>query len=134
MSHNTARRLGVAGALAALLAMLGMAVASASVFQIGGATTITIEPPPAVKRAGGARLAQFKRGRTLVAQLACLACHRIGDQGHRGPGQNLTHVGARLRAGAIERAILHPSPPMPAFTRLPKDKLHSVVVFLSLLR
>lgn len=102
--------------------------------EVGGPTTISVEPPAAVKRAGGQTLTRFKRSRTFVAQLACLACHRIGDQGHREPGQNLTHVGARLRAGAIERAMLHPSAPMPAFTRLPKRELRSIVVFMSLLR
>jgi mono/diheme cytochrome c family protein len=100
----------------------------------GEPITIHVEPPPDVKRAGGKRLAEFKLGRTVTAQSGCLACHRIGAQGNRGPGPSLTYVGSRLSARQIEHAILHAREPMPSFTGLPKRKLGAMVEFLSLLR
>jgi mono/diheme cytochrome c family protein len=102
--------------------------------SIGGATTIPVEPPSAVARAGGRRLAGFNFGRAVTAQSGCLACHRIGETGNKGPGPDLTQVGARLPARAIERAIVHATAPMPSFRHLPQAKLAAVVTFLSLLR
>jgi hypothetical protein len=102
--------------------------------SIGGATTIPVEPPSAVARGGGRRLAGFYFGRAVTAQSGCLACHRIGETGNKGPGPDLTQVGARLPARAIERAIVHATAPMPSFRHLPQAKLAAVVTFLSLLR
>jgi menaquinol-cytochrome c reductase cytochrome b/c subunit len=90
--------------------------------------------PPAVKRAGGKTLREFKTGRLVYAQSGCAACHRIGTMGNARPGPNLTHVGARLPSAAIMRAILHPTAPMPSFKGLPHAKLEAIVEFLSLLR
>jgi hypothetical protein len=102
--------------------------------SIGGSTTIPIEPPSAVTRGGGRQLAEFYFGRAVTAQSGCLACHRIGETGNEGPGPDLTQVGAKLPARAIERAIVHPTAPMPSFRHLPKAELTAVVTFLSLLR
>jgi hypothetical protein len=102
--------------------------------SIGGPTTIPVEPPSAVVRADGRQLAGFYFGRAVTAQSGCLACHRIGGTGNKGPGADLTHVGARLPAPAIERAIVHATAPMPSFRYLPEAKLRAVVTFLSLLR
>lgn len=99
----------------------------------GGPAAVTIEPPAAVAH-DGEQLAQFYRGRTVVAQSGCLACHRIGDAGNAGPGPELTHVGSRLPPAAIERSLTNPTAPMPSFRRMPKAKLHALVTFLSLLR
>src|SRR5580692_6967096 len=48
--------------------------------------------PPAVRGAGGRKLREFDTGMEVVAQSGCLACHRIGQQGNPGPGQDLTHI------------------------------------------
>lgn len=101
---------------------------------VGRPTELTIEAPPAAARAGGERLAEFKIGRTVAAQSGCLACHRIGYAGNRGPGPDLTHVGSLLTGVGITRAILHPTAPMPSFSHIPAAKLHALVIFLSLLR
>jgi ubiquinol-cytochrome c reductase cytochrome b subunit/menaquinol-cytochrome c reductase cytochrome b/c subunit len=93
-----------------------------------------IEPPAAVRRAGGKHLAEFQRGRVVVAQSGCLACHRIGADGNRGPGDNLTRVGSRLSRARIARALVASPEPMPLFSRLPAAKRHTLVTFLSLLR
>jgi hypothetical protein len=98
--------------------------------SVSGPTTI----PVAVSRAGGPALAQFYLGRRVAAQSGCLACHRIGAAGNRGPGPDLTNIGSTLSSHAIERAILNPTAPMPSFRHLPKAKLRALVTFLSLLR
>jgi hypothetical protein len=102
--------------------------------SVGGPTTIPVEPPSAVARTGGRQLAEFYFGRAVTAQSGCLACHRIGQAGNNGPGPDVSHVGSRLSASRIERAILKPTAPMPSFRYLPKAKLRAVVTFLSLLR
>lgn len=122
------------GVLAVALGTVAVGAAASAVIGSAGPTRLEIEPPASVREAGGSELAQFNRGRDVVAQAGCLACHRIGRQGNQGPGENLTHIGTKMRAPAIARAILHPRPPMPAFTGLSKTRLHSVVLFLSLLR
>jgi mono/diheme cytochrome c family protein len=90
--------------------------------------------PAAVRRAGGRELREFKAGRTVLAESGCLACHRIGGVGNRGPGPSLAHVGTRLTPRQLERALRSPRAPMPSFKRLPAAKLHALVRFLSLLR
>ncbi len=100
----------------------------------GGPVQFTVTPPPAVVRAGKRQLAQFEQGRTVVAQSGCLACHRIGQTGNRGPGPNLTHIGSGLSRRGIEHAIIDPTAPMPSFKHLPAAKFKAVVTFLHELR
>jgi hypothetical protein len=100
----------------------------------GRPTSLTVEPPAAVTRAGGTRLDEFKLGRLVTAQTGCLACHRIGGQGNNGPGRDLTYVGSRLSPRQLERALISSKEPMPSFKRLPRPKFKAVVHFLSLLR
>jgi mono/diheme cytochrome c family protein len=89
--------------------------------------------PPAVRDAGGLKLREFDAGMEVVAQSGCLACHRIGQQGNPGPGQDLTHIGAKLSERQIEHAILDSTAPMPSFSHFPPAKLSAVVTFLELL-
>jgi hypothetical protein len=102
--------------------------------SVGHLAALSIEPPSAVVRAGGTRLAEFDLGREVAAHSGCLACHRIGEDGNRGPGPDLTQVGSRLAPARIERALVDPTEPMPAFTHLPRQKFRALFVFLSLLR
>lgn len=90
--------------------------------------------PPAVKQAGGREQREFEAGKLVVAQSGCLACHRIGDNGNRGPGSNLTHIGAKLSEREIAHALVDSRAPMPSFSRLPAQKSHDIVRFLALLR
>jgi mono/diheme cytochrome c family protein len=109
--------------------------ATSTTFDLRGhPAAIHTEPAKKSGPVTGAELAQFDLGRTVAAQLGCLACHRIGEDGNAGPGPNLTYVGSRLPAAAIEHAILNPTPPMPSFRALPKAQLTALVTFLSLLR
>lgn len=107
------------------------------IFMVGvptGASQPHIAPPPAVKRAGGHELREFDAGSEIAVESGCLACHRIGRQGHSGPGPALTHVGSMLSEREIEHALVDPTEPMPAFRHLPKTKFAAVVKFLALLR
>jgi hypothetical protein len=90
--------------------------------------------PTAVQKASGRERREFAEGGTTLAQSGCLACHKLGDTGNPGPGQNLTHIGAQLSYRQIEHAILSPHAPMPSFKHLPAKQLHDLVRFLSLLR
>jgi menaquinol-cytochrome c reductase cytochrome b/c subunit len=127
------RRLIGTGATSVLVAALFAATAGA-IIGVGGPTEIPVKPPSSVVRQGGTRLAEFEAGRKATAQSGCLACHRIGAAGNRGPGANLSHVGARLSRREIERALVRSRPPMPSFANLPKRRSRAIVTFLMLLR
>jgi Cytochrome C oxidase, cbb3-type, subunit III len=101
--------------------------------EIGKPVTLSIPVPSAVEQAGGEELAEFKLGSAVVAQSGCLACHRIGESGNKGPGPPLTHIGSTLTEKQIEHALISPRAPMPSFKNLPAAKLKAVVKFLSLL-
>jgi ubiquinol-cytochrome c reductase cytochrome b subunit/menaquinol-cytochrome c reductase cytochrome b/c subunit len=102
--------------------------------QAGSPTAIELATPASVKQAGGAELAEFEAGKKAVAQTGCLACHKIGENGNSGPGPDLTHIAARLKAQAIARTLVNPTAPMPSFKNLPPEKFKSVVAFLALLK
>ena len=94
---------------------------------------LLIEPSPSVVQSGGKRLEEFDLGRMVAAESGCLACHRIGEAGNRGPGPDLTHIASRLPGAAIARTLINPTAPMPSFRNLPKNKFEALVEFLSLL-
>lgn len=90
--------------------------------------------PSAVRRSGARGLREYEAGSSVAAQSGCLACHRIGEDGRRGPGPDLTHVGARLDERQLVHALIDPRAPMPSFKRLPRAKLAALTRFLALLR
>lgn len=100
----------------------------------GGPYVLWMRPPPAVRKAGGRELRQFRLGRRVAAQSGCLACHRIGRQGNPGPGRDLTHIGSLRSESLIRQAIVDGARPMPSFRKLPPKKLRALVRFLALLR
>jgi hypothetical protein len=91
-------------------------------------------PSPVVSDRQPRRQREVEAGRLDVAQSGCLACHRIGDSGNRGPGENLTHIGSKLSEHGIVHAIVDARAPMPSFTHLPAEKLHDIARFLVALR
>jgi len=95
---------------------------------------VEVPLPAAVTRAGGREQREFEAGKLGVAQSGCLACHRIGDNGNRGPGPNLTHIGSKLSEREIAHALVDPRAPMPSFRHLPAQKFHDIVRFLALLQ
>ena len=100
----------------------------------GHVTEVEVPTPPAVRAAGDKRLAEFEAGKKAVAESGCLACHKIGSSGNRGPGPNLTYIGSTLSRKRIERALVRPREPMPSFRHLPRTRFRDIVVFLSLLQ
>ena len=63
-----------------------------------GPPTQIDEPTPArIKAMGPEMLAKYEKGKQVVAQSGCLACHKIGENGNSGPGPPLTEIGSRLR-------------------------------------
>jgi menaquinol-cytochrome c reductase cytochrome b/c subunit len=100
----------------------------------GDPTTIGMATPQRIVRAGGALLAEYEAGRSVVAQSGCLACHKLGENGNDGPGPNLTHVAARLPPLEIARTLVNPTAPMPSFKNLPPNKFNAAVAFLRQLK
>jgi hypothetical protein len=64
---------------------------------------------------------QYEEGKQITASSGCLGCHKIGENGNT-LGPNLTEIGARLGKDAIARTLINPTPPMPSFRALQKDK------------
>jgi menaquinol-cytochrome c reductase cytochrome b/c subunit len=78
--------------------------------------------------------ADLEKGKQVVAQSGCLACHKIGENGNDGPGPELTEIGDKLLPGALRRTLENPTAPMPSFADLPEDKKEALVDFLASLR
>ena len=100
----------------------------------GSPFAIEMPTPAAVKQAGGTTLASYEAGRNVVASHACLACHKLGDNGNAGPGPDLTHIASRLPRQGIARTLVNPTAPMPSFKNLPPKQFEAVVAFLSQLK
>jgi cbb3-type cytochrome c oxidase subunit III len=83
---------------------------------------------------GASPQVEYAAGKTLVAEAGCLACHKIGENGNPGPGENLTRVGSVLSRARIERALIDPKQPMPSFQNLGPAALKAVVAYLVQLR
>ena len=103
-----------------------------------GPPTQIDEPTPArIKAMGPQMLATYEKGKQVVAQSGCLACHKIGENGNSGPGPPLTEIGARLPSQAIARTLVNPTAPMPSFVGLQKnspDKFDALVTYVSQLK
>jgi menaquinol-cytochrome c reductase cytochrome b/c subunit len=103
----------------------------------GPPTQSDMATPTAVKQEGPTMVAQFDRGKQVVAQSGCLACHKIGENGNAGPGPELTEIAARLPGQAIARTLVNPTAPMPSFASLKSQspqKFDDLVAFLSQLK
>jgi menaquinol-cytochrome c reductase cytochrome b/c subunit len=74
---------------------------------------------------------KYEKGKLIVAQSGCLACHKIGHNGNDGPGPDLTEIANVLPKAAILRTLENPTPPMPSFAGMPEEKKTAMVDFLS---
>jgi menaquinol-cytochrome c reductase cytochrome b/c subunit len=100
----------------------------------GSPNEIDLSPPAGLR---GAALTEWNRGKLVVAQSGCLACHKIGENGNDGPGPQLTEIGATLPASAIAQTLRNPTAPMPSFQALAEqqpEKFQALVSFLSQLK
>jgi ubiquinol-cytochrome c reductase cytochrome b subunit/menaquinol-cytochrome c reductase cytochrome b/c subunit len=103
----------------------------------GPPTQIDMATPESVKAQGPQVLAQYEKGKLVVGQSGCLACHKIGENGNSGPGPPLTEIAARLPSQAIARTLVNPTAPMPSFAGLQQsspDKFNAMVSFLGQLK
>jgi quinol-cytochrome oxidoreductase complex cytochrome b subunit len=77
---------------------------------------------------------QLQAGQNVANQSGCGACHKFGEAGNHGPGPDLTEIGAKLPAAALERTLRNPTAPMPSYADLPPEKFDALVEYLSALR
>ena len=80
---------------------------------------------------------QFEQGKEVAASSGCLACHAFGENGNHGPGPDLTKIGEKLPAPAIQRTLENPTSPMPSYTELKQqnpEKFNELVEFLASLK
>ena len=82
---------------AGIMTIIAMAFLTFLGASAGSPTEIDLEVPP-----------QFEAGKQVAAQSGCLACHKFGENGNDGPGPELTEIGAKLPAQAIERTLDQP--------------------------
>jgi quinol---cytochrome c reductase cytochrome c subunit, bacillus type len=103
----------------------------------GAPTQIEEKTPQRIIDQGGSTLRDYEKGKQVVAQSGCLACHKIGENGNGGPGPNLTHIADRLPKQAIARTLVNPTAPMPSFIKLQQNepqKFQAMVTFLGQLK
>ena len=96
----------------------------------GSPNEIEMKAPAAL---AGPALVEWEKGRIVVGQSGCLACHKIGENGNDGPGPQLTHIASKLPEAAIAQTLRNPTAPMPSFKKLQTEspeKFKAMVSFL----
>jgi quinol-cytochrome oxidoreductase complex cytochrome b subunit len=105
------------------LTVVAMAYLTYTGANAGPPTKIEMDVPP-----------QYEAGKLVVAQSACLACHKIGDSGNGTLAPDLTHIGSRIPREAILRSLKAGPSIMPSFQSLGEKKLNQVADFLAYLK
>jgi menaquinol-cytochrome c reductase cytochrome b/c subunit len=103
---------------AGILTIIAMAYLTVLGATAGSPTEIDLEVPR-----------ELEAGAQVVAQEGCLGCHKIGENGNT-LAPELTEIGAKLPASAIERTIEIGPSFMPEYD-LPEDKKRELVEFLA---
>jgi quinol-cytochrome oxidoreductase complex cytochrome b subunit len=75
----------------------------------------------------------LEEGQTVANQAGCGACHKFGEAGNT-LAPDLSEIGAKLPAPAIERTLRNPTAPMPSYADLPPEKFDALVEYLAALR
>jgi ubiquinol-cytochrome c reductase cytochrome b subunit/menaquinol-cytochrome c reductase cytochrome b/c subunit len=122
---------------AGILTIIAMGYLTYLGASAGPPANLDVEVPANVTQQGPEAVAMFKGGQQVVAQSGCGACHKFGENGNDGPGPELTEIGARLPAQAIERTLVNPPSPMPSFKGLQEQnpqQFQEMVMFLSELK
>jgi menaquinol-cytochrome c reductase cytochrome b/c subunit len=125
------RPIALAAGIATIVAIAYLTYEGANT---GSPNTVDMKPPAGLTPS---EIATFDRGKLVVGQSGCLACHVIGDNGNNGPGPALTHIGSKLPPSAIASTLRNPTAPMPSFKSLATQspqKFQNLVGFLSLLQ
>ena len=76
---------------------------------------------------------QHEKGKQVLAQSGCLACHKIGENGNDGPGPELTEIADKLPRQGIAQTLRNPTAPMPSYSDLPPEQFNALVDFLGTL-
>ncbi|TMM00910.1 MAG: c-type cytochrome [Actinobacteria bacterium] len=113
---------------AGLFTIAAMAYLTYTGANTGSPNTVDMKPPANLS---AAQKDTFTQGELIVGQTGCLACHTLGGNGNDGPGPNLTHVASKVPQQQLAATLINPTPPMPSFAGLPKDKFNTLVSFLS---
>ena len=103
---------------AGILTIVAMAYLTFLGASAGTPTEIDLEVSP-----------ELEPGKQVVAQSGCLACHKIGENGNA-LAPELTEIGAKLPATAIERTIEIGPSFMPPYD-IPEKQKQEVVKFLA---
>ncbi|MBN8866131.1 MAG: c-type cytochrome [Solirubrobacterales bacterium] len=75
---------------------------------------------------------QYEKGKQIVAQSGCLACHAIGENGaHGGLGPDLTEIGSKIPREAIKQSVTIGPGIMPSFKGLGNEDLNAVADYLA---
>jgi menaquinol-cytochrome c reductase cytochrome b/c subunit len=121
--HPLKRPIATLAGIATILAMGYLTIEGA---LAGAPTEIDLKTAP-----------QYEAGKSVAAASGCLGCHRIGENGNAGPGPELTDIGDRLRAPAIQRTLLNPTAPMPSYRGLSEKnpkQFNELIAYLASLR
>jgi ubiquinol-cytochrome c reductase cytochrome b subunit/menaquinol-cytochrome c reductase cytochrome b/c subunit len=113
---------------AGIVTIAAMAYLTYSGANTGSPNSVDMKPPAGFT---AQQKAVFNAGSLVVGESGCLACHVLGSNGNNGPGPNLTHIGSLLPEQAIASTLINPTPPMPSFRNLPKQKFQNLVGFLA---
>ena len=113
---------------AGLFTIAAMAYLTYTGANTGSPNTVDMKPPANLSQA---QKDTFTQGELIVGQTGCLACHTLGGNGNDGPGPNLTHVASKVPQQQLAATLINPTPPMPSFAGLPKNKFNTLVAFLS---
>jgi len=111
--------------LAGITTIGAMAYLSILGATAGSPTEIELEVEP-----------QYEQGRDVAASSGCTACHKFGENGNT-LGPELTEIGAKLPAPAIERTLVNPTSPMPSYQSMQQnepEKFQELVEFLASLK
>lgn len=75
---------------------------------------------------------RYEKGKTIVAESGCLACHSIGSAGvHGGLGPDLSDIGAKVPREAIKQSVAVGPGVMPPYAGLGDKNLNAVADYLA---
>ncbi len=114
--------------VAGIFTIAAIAYLTYSGANTGSPNSVDLKPPANFT---AQQKSTFTQGELVVGQSGCLACHVIGNNGNNGPGPELTHIAKTVPQQQIASTLINPTPPMPSFSGLPKNKFNVLVGFLS---
>ena len=99
--------------------------------NVGSPDQVDLKAPSGLT---AAQITTFNAGKVVMGDSGCLACHLLGTNGNDGPGPPLTHIGLKMRPGALAATLRNPRAQMPPFKALAEQypqKFQDLVNFLA---